>query len=164
MLAQIWSLSFSDWRPYLFVGAMTTVIAAANLVYTIWPRHSTPNSSLVLAQCFAEHATTQDMVVVTNWNWYGYATYFFNYQGEQLSLIGTAADKPRKIQAVSQGLDQMRQSGGHVYIQDMAAYSPGELAFVESLTAFTPSDLGAFERRPAFGCGEAKFDLIVGVR
>jgi hypothetical protein len=164
MLAQIWSLSFSDWRPYLFVGSMTTVIAAANLVYTVWPRHSTPNNSLALAQCFAQHATTKDMVVVTNWNWYGYATYFFGYQGDYVSLIGTAADKPRKIKAVSQGLDQTSQSGGRVYIQDMAAYSPSELAFVESLTAFTPTDLGAFEQRPAFGCGMAAFDQIVGVR
>lgn len=157
MLAQVWNILFNNQRRYVIVGGFIVIIAAANFEYTIWPRHSRPNSNIQLAQCFVAHSTEKDVIVITDWNWFGYADYFFGYRGNRLSLIGDAADKPRKVQLIKDSIAEANRQGGHVYMRDLNTYSPGELAFVESLTGFTPADFSAFEQHQAFSCDDSKF-------
>ena len=99
--------------------------------------------------------------MITDWNWFGYAAYFFDYRGHRLSLMGDAADKPRKVQLIKDSIVEASRKGGHVYMRDLKASSPGELAFVESLTGFTPADFNAFKQHQAFSCSESKFVTIV---
>lgn len=161
ILAQVWNILFDNRRCYVIVGACVAIIAVANFAYTIWPRHSRPNPNIQLAQCFAANATAKDTVIVTDWGWFGYASYFFGYRGDCLSLMGDATEKPRKVQLIKESIAEANKHDGHVYMRDLNTYSPDKLAFVESLTGFTPADFDAFEQHYAFSCYDARFLEIV---
>jgi len=164
MLAQLWGILFNRRRRYVIIGAFIVIIATANFAYTIWPRHSRPNPNIRLAQCFVANATERDTVVVTDWDWFAYAGYFFGYRGSHLSLVGDAMDKSRKVKLISDSVANANKQGGHVYIQDLSKYSPAEKAFIESLTRFIPADFDIFERRHAFSCYDSSFLEIVQTR
>lgn len=161
MLALVWNVLFNERRHYVIVGAFILIIAVANFTYTIWPRHSRPNPSVQLAQCFAANATEKDTVVVVDWDWFDYASYFFGFRGNHLSLIGDAADKPRKVQLIKDSIAEVNKQGGHVYMRDLNTYTPDELAFIELLTGFTPADFDPFDQHHAFSCGDTRFLEIV---
>jgi hypothetical protein len=161
ILAQVWNILFNNRRRYVIVGGVIVIIAAANFGYTVWPRHSRPNPNIQMAQCFAAHSTEKDVIMVTDWGWFGYAVYFFDYRGNRLPLGGDAADKPRKVQLIKDSIAEANREGGHVYMRDLATFSPGELAFVESLTGFVPADFSAFKQHQAFSCNGSKFVTIV---
>jgi hypothetical protein len=161
LLAQVWSRGFKSKINYAVSGGLVMIIALANFSYTIWPRHSLPNPKLQLAQCFTEHATNKDTIIATDWSWIGYTGYFFDYAGAQIFLVGNVADKPRKVQLITESLVEANKKGGHVYLQDLSGYSPDELKIIEILTGFTPADFGLYEQRYAFSCYDSKFIELV---
>lgn len=163
-LAQVWGVLFVKRRSRVTVGVCVAVIAAANFVHFIWPRHSKPNPNIQLARCFAEHADGKDTVVLTDWNWSGYAVYFFGYKGRELWLIGGAGDKGVKVRGLSDRVGEAGDSGGHVYMRDLDTYSPDELAAAASLTGLTRSDFDIFGRRAAFSCGNVRFIQLTQIK
>lgn len=163
-LAQVWAAWPARRRLYVPLAAIVFLIAAANFVYTVWPRHSDPNANLQIARCFVANTTAQDVIVTTDWNWYGYATYFFHYSGSNLSLVGEAGEKSHIRQLIQNSLTEANRKGGHVLMQDLKSYSPDQLSFVELLSGLTPEDVGAFKWLPAFSCNGVDFQELASAQ
>ncbi len=157
ILAQLWNVLFHTYWRYAVVVACIASIAAANFAYTIWPRHAHPNPNIQLAQCFAANVTKSDIIVITDWNWFGYMDYFFGYKGNNLSLIGDKVDKASKIRLMKESIARANERNSHVYMRDLNTYTTEELAFVQALTGFTPADFNALEQRYAFSCNNLAF-------
>lgn len=163
-LAQVWGVLFVKRGRQVMVGVCVAVIAAANFVHVIWPRHSKPNPNIQLARCFAARASGGDTVVITDWNWSGYAVYFFGYKGREFLLIGGTGDKGVKVQWLLERVEEANDWGGRVYIRDFDTYTPNELAVVASLTGFTPADFDIFRRHHAFSCGKVRFIQLTQIK
>lgn len=144
-------------RYLLSIGVMVAVIGAANFTYTIWPRHSRPNAYLQLAACFVENTDSQDTVILTDWNWFSYADYFYEFRGSHVSLLGDLDSKARKLELIRTALDEARQLDGHVYMLDWDTLPAGDLSLSQGLTGLTVQDFQWLEQRPAFACQSSDF-------
>ena len=165
MLALVWNISFNNRSRYVMIaGACIMIIAVANFTYTIKPLHLYSNPKIRLAQCFVNNAGEKDTILVTDWNWFDYADYFYDYKGDRVYLIGDVIDKSSKIQLIKDSLVKADDLGGHVYILDFGAYSQEELPFVEFLSGLTPADFDHFKQTEAFSCYGSRFIEIVDVK
>ncbi len=64
-----------------------SIMAAVNFNSTIGPRRTAASPALTLAKCVAANTHPSDLVLVADWNWTGYLTYFFGRS--DLSFIQT---------------------------------------------------------------------------
>src|SRR5213078_1711650 len=89
-------------------------IAATNFITTIGPRHRQFGKDRQIAECIAARMGPQDLLISAEWGWPDYLEYL--HQRMSLSVISDFAD-------VNQRAENVRRSGGQVYITDPSRYS-----------------------------------------
>lgn len=150
-LAAIWQDARPAAQRLLWTGV--AVIAAANFSNAIWPRHVQPGAHGELAQCVARQLTANDLFVVSDWEWFDYARYFGNYQGEAVWLIDRRG-RQRKLDDIASGIADARRRGGRAYMVDVAAYPEARRTYLLDQTELSVADYASLAPQPAFVCGD----------
>ncbi len=158
-MSKIWSRE-RKLRSLVVMGGCITIIGVANFTSTIWPYHSSPNPWMQLAQCFARQTTKADTFIPTDWNWFSYAVYFFDYQGQVLDLKRGDQYRAQNIESIEKELASKRRGEGNVYIIDVNSYSRQTLEYFTEQVGMSLEILNQFEQSPSFICGELQFMRI----
>jgi hypothetical protein len=137
------------------------VIAVANFTASAWPRHTQPNPLLSRAQCIVEHLQPADVFLVSDWEWFGYATYFYAYPGSSDWLLDRRG-RDAKLGDIARHLEEAARRGGRVYMLDVRGYSEARAAWLLQQTELTLDDFTRFAPRPAFACGDAEIVELQG--
>ena len=104
----VYALGALDRRFAVATSRRRSIMAAVNFNSTIGPRRTAASPALTLAKCVAANTHPSDLVLVADWNWTGYLTYFFgrsdsSFNGSHFSEIKkreyglsvSASSKPR---------------------------------------------------------------------
>lgn len=159
-MSKIWSHERTLRRLLVVAGCMA-IVSAANFSTTIWPYHSSPNPWIQVAECFARQTTKADTFIPTDWNWFDYAVYFFDYEGQVLTLKRGEPHQAQNIEVVEQELFRKRGERGYIYAVDASSYSPQTLAYFQEQVGMPIEALNQFQQSPAFTCRELQFVRIL---
>ncbi len=164
-LAAIWAGDLRHNRARFPVAiALVALIAFANLTYTVLPRHTQPNLNIELARCLAESTSDKDYFVPTDWNWFGYASYLFNYRGQIVHLMYGEGSRDSNQASLNAALTIAREMGGHVYIIDPGSYTKDFVQWSEADLALQLPGLNAYLKTPGLRCNNVEFVTLVGAQ
>jgi len=157
-IAKIWNAKIVIHPNLIYLlGGCITIIALANFTSTIWPYHSVQNPQIKLASCFTEKTTEFDTFIPTDWIWFGYAVYFFDYEGEVLRLMRGEQYWQENVELIEYELMKREQQRGSVYAVDINSYSQDGLDYFENRVGMPISILNQFKQIPAFVCDDLPF-------
>jgi hypothetical protein len=160
--AVIWGAQVRQNRSLVVpIAAAAAIVATANFAGAIWPRHTLPNPRMQTAECFTESTDAADTYIPTDWAWFGYATYFYGYQGRQLTLLRGEAYRDRNLEYIRETVAETQLRGGEIYVVDLGSYSAEEVDRTRSDLGLYLRDLSVCEHRPAFTCGGLQFMMIL---
>lgn len=161
-LAVIWKNKLREKKNgTLWLGLCVCVIAAANFSATIWPRHTQQNPEIHLAECFVKSTCGVDAFIPTDWDWFGYAIYFFDYPGETMGLIRGESTVEHNTVRIEECILETRQRNGCVYVIDVNYYSQDQRRWIETELGLNLGVLENFRQQPAFICHGVQFMEIV---
>lgn len=152
----IWQSSHSV-RRRIVITVCVLIIGCANLVSTIWPRHSRVNPRITTAKCFVDHTTVVDLFVITDWSWFDYSRYFFGYKGGFLSLVGKPIGESELAHLIDGSVKEVHDKGGHVYMADLSTYTAEQWKLTETLTGISRGIFERMDKQPAFECEGLRF-------
>ena len=136
-LAAFLASSLAPWlaHRYMRVVILGSVfaIAATNFITTIRPRHTRIGPDREMAQCVADHMTTDDLFVSAEWGWPDYLGYLHGRRSVNLINDGISNVKER-IRAV-------RDGGGKVYMLDPGTYTQEHVEWLKNQTGLTRDNL-----------------------
>jgi hypothetical protein len=151
-LAVLWRDASRRWRRMLW--GSVAVVAAANFAVAIWPRHTTPSPMQNRARCIAGQVQAGDVFVVSDWDWLGYATYFYDFSPSIIWLIDRRG-REVKLAEIARQFEAVRGRGGRLYMLDLREYSGAQADWLLEQTQLSIDDFRHFSVRPAFECGGA---------
>jgi hypothetical protein len=155
--AHAWSYSRSNLVLPLLVSICIILVGFANASNRIWPDHVNANRNITLARCVVEHVKSDDALIATDWNWLGYSSYFFGFNGRSILLIGGEPGTDAKIRLAKKEANDAAARGANAYMRDLGSYDEGDLAALKILTGLSKSDQASIATEEAFKCGDARF-------
>ena len=145
---------------FVFVASIA-LIASANLVTTILPRHLEPGPDRETADCIAQHTGRNDLIIAAEWGWAEYLDYL--YSRHTLNLIYESASLGDRAKILEFAAAQTRETSthaGNTYMQDPASYPASHLSWLESTTGLSKADLASLHGEAAFSCGSRNFNFL----
>jgi len=165
-LAGFISCGLEPWLRRKYIGPIIAlcilVIAGANFVTTIRPRHFLFGPDRTMAQCVAEQMNPRDMFLAVQWGWPDYLTYV--HGRTVLNLINETAgagSKEKMLPTVKAYIASREQQGGSIYMTDPRSYPESHLAWLRAQTGLTLDDLAAFHSLPDFTCFGKTIDKLI---
>jgi hypothetical protein len=162
----------SNLRPWLhrkFLGPIImgsgVVIAAANFITIVRPRHSQLGVDRTIASCVSDHMQTQDAFVAAEWGWPDTLAYL--HDRTTINLINetaSAGTKDRMMAIVKDFIASTQQTGNSVYTMNPQLYTKDHLNWLNEQTRLTLEDLFVFAGEPAFECSGRAFQKIPRLR
>ena len=154
-IAKLWSLVPSARQGLLW--ACVAVIASANFLTVIWPRHAVPNPDIEIAACLAARLHSSDLLIALSWNQYDYAAYFDSSDIQAISVIRTGSTLNDRLELIERTVSETHQQGSHVYMKAADDHSPLESETLRFVAGLAPQDFSRLAQRPAFTCGGKQF-------
>jgi hypothetical protein len=160
-LAIAWDLVVPRLTRITLLPVIVVVIASANLVATIWPRHAQPDANLQTATCIATSMQQQDLFVSTDIRWGNDVGFFGNRATFDLvANVAYLKNKPLALQNLCQEITKVSQAGGSTYVLDLNTYSQDEVNWLKMETNLSDAEIGQFSGAPAFTCAAQRFVRI----
>lgn len=160
-LSTIWNNTRHVNRNPVFVAAVVTLVAVANFTSTIYTRHLQPNPHLQTAKCFVESTSKLDLFIPTDWDWFDYAIYFYDYEGELLRLIRSESERWRNLELIEKNILRTQLRGGSVYVIENDYYSSEKQQWLKTELGFDLEIFEQFKQEPAFVCNGIQFMRVV---
>ncbi len=163
--AMIWSIGIDqNHKKWVIPGVFIALIAIANFTSTIWPAHACENPEMQVARSFTEHLTAADAFIPTDWNWFGYAQYFYEYKGEVLNLKRGPQSMSENLRMIQIALDKRYANHGSVYVMDIRAYPPDQRDYIEKNAGIPLGMIDQFESEAAFVCNGRTFIRLIKLK
>jgi hypothetical protein len=147
-LAVFLASALAPWLKHKYmrfvVLACVLALAGTNFITTMRPRHARLGPDREMAQCVAEHMTSNDLLVSAEWGWSEYLPYL--HQRPAINLINDG------VQNIKDGFDDTRRRGGSSYMVDPQSYSQEHIDWLKNQTGITREMLLRYGGTPAFAC------------
>jgi hypothetical protein len=164
-LAGFLSCGLQPWLQRRFINILVAVslvvIAGANFITSIRPRHSRLGPERMMARCVAEHMQPSDLFIAAEWGWPDYLQYLHGRTA--LNLLNETAytgGKERTLSEVRSFIASRRREGATVYIADPRDQDQQHLALLKAQTGITMDDLLAFGGSPVFSCSGKQINKL----
>jgi hypothetical protein len=163
------SIIFNSWKstPFTKVFVFTSVAVMAFVTFktSIWVRHIDGGINMRKAECVHRNVTSEDAVILGDWNFTPYLQYFYHMR--PLEIVAISAhfhDRQKMMDHLYSELGNARRAGGKVFIVDPTSYDPAYLNWLADQTTFTLSDFDRFPGNFTFQCEDLKFREVISLR
>lgn len=94
-------------------------------------------------------------------DWFGYATYFYDFQGEALTLYRGENNRGENLSLIEDALSRAVDNGGRVLAVNINSHSPDKVEWIRSQLGLYLEDIDEFEGYPEFDSGNLQFMSIM---
>lgn len=147
-------------KPRGFAVA-AAAITFANLTATVWVRHTTKTPGELVAECYAARASSQDVAVLTDWEWFNYVRYDHGSGTGAIDMIGAAGVKGGAAAHLHREIATSMVAGRRVLLRDPLQADAGQWTVIHALTGLSAEDFAVLALEPAFSCGDVRFVRVV---